>query len=47
MTADPQTTAPADKPAAQPRNGINTPALFATLDAEQSRARSAVFDIRS
>jgi uncharacterized OsmC-like protein len=47
MTAATQTTPRADKPAAQPRNGINTPALFATIDAVAAQPQLAKFEFRA
>jgi uncharacterized OsmC-like protein len=47
MTASAQTPARAAKPAPQPRNGVNVPALFATIDAVAQHPQLAKFDFRA
>jgi uncharacterized OsmC-like protein len=47
MTASAQTPARANKPAPQARNGVNTPALFATIDAVAQQPQLAKFAFRA
>jgi uncharacterized OsmC-like protein len=47
MTASAQSPARAAKPAPQPRNGVNVPALFATIDVVAQQPQLAKFDFRA